>query len=132
MSAETKTKILILDDERMVLEFYKTAFEKKGFDVSVYSYPDDALDALRSGYEPAVMLIDITMPGDMSGYEFLETVRKEGLAPKAIKAALTNEGQDAEKQRMAELGSVAHFMKVKYTPAELADTISKIMFEGIQ
>ena len=127
MTNEHKTKILLLDDEKFLLEVYKIKFESSGYDVSTYYSAYDALDALRKGYEPDVMLIDITIPDSISGYEFLELIKKEGLCKHSLKITLTNEGQDAEIGRMGELGADAHMLKANYLPAQLVTVVDEML-----
>lgn len=125
--AGQKTKALILDDEKFLLDMYKVVFERSGYDVSTYSSADDALGALRAGYDPDVIIFDITMPQGRSGYEFLELLGQEGLAKGSMKIALTNEGQDGEKQRLAELGADAHLVKAMYIPSQLASIVTGLL-----
>ena len=119
--------VFMLDDERFLLDIYRMSFEKHGFEVSSYRNVDDALAVLRTGARPDVILFDITMPDSKSGYEFIETVRAEGLAPHALKIALTNEGQDGEIARIMELGANVHFLKANYLPAELVAEVSTLL-----
>src|SRR3990167_5056084 len=111
MPNDRKARVLLLDDEKFLVEIYKIKFEKSGYEVSTYYDVDDALKALRKGYEPDVILFDVTMPDSRSGYEFIETVQKEKLAKHCLKVALTNEGQDGEIARLVELGADAHLLK---------------------
>ena len=50
MPSDRKTKVLLLDDEKFLVEIYKIKFEKSGYEVSTYYDVDDALKALRKGY----------------------------------------------------------------------------------
>lgn len=129
MQDEQNISVLILDDERFLLDMYQMIFEKHGFDVTTYRSADDALVALRDGFNPDVILFDITMPDGRSGYEFLETIQSEGLAKRSMKVALTNEGQDGEKARLAQLGADAHLLKAAYVPSQLATAV-KELFEA--
>ena len=122
-----KTKVLILDDEHFLLDMYRLIFEKNNYEVTTFDTADNALVALRGGYDPDVILFDITMPGGMSGYEFLEHVKKEGLAIRSMKIALTNEGQDAEKTRLTELGADGHLLKANFVPSQLATTVGQML-----
>jgi two-component system, cell cycle sensor histidine kinase and response regulator CckA len=125
--SDGKTKVLMLDDERFLLDIYKTAFEKKGYEVTTYSNADDALRELRNGLNPEIILFDITMPDSRSGYDFIETVQREKLVPRALKVALTNEGQDGAIGRMGELGTDAHILKAKYLPAEIVVAVAELL-----
>jgi len=127
MDPAQKTKVLILDDEKFLLYMYKIVFEKNGYDVTTYDSADSALSVLRAGYDPDVILFDITMPEGRSGYEFIEIIGREGLAKRSMKIALTNEGQDGEKSRLAELGADGHLLKAAYIPSQLATIVTEML-----
>jgi len=130
MSSEQKTKVLIVDDEKMLLQLYRAKFEQSGYDVYTCTEADDALKVLRYGYKPDVILFDINMPG-MSGYDFLKTVKAEKLGAKHnVAIALTNQGHDAERQYTDELGADAHLLKAAFTPAEVVVEVERIMEKG--
>jgi len=126
MVTERKTTVMMLDDEKFLLGIYKLAFEKSGYEVFLYYSAYDAQEALRSGFDPDIILFDITMPESPSGYEFLERIQKEKLSKRSMKVALTNEGQDAERSRTSELGADGHLMKSDFTPAELVKKVTEM------
>ena len=70
MLEKTKIKVLLIDDEKFLLEIYSIKFLKSGFDVFACNSADEGLAALKNGYKPHVILFDITMPAK-SGYEIL-------------------------------------------------------------
>lgn len=121
-----KPKILLVDDEKMLLELYALKFAKEGFDIVTAPSAEKALSLLEQGFQPDAILFDITMP-EMSGYEFLEHINQMTLPPKCLKVALTNESQDGEKMRTLEMGVHAHLVKAEYTPAELAAQIKQLL-----
>lgn len=121
-----KPKLLLVDDEKMLLELYSLRLVKEGFDIVTCPTAEKALDLLKEGFEPDVILFDITMP-EMSGYEFLESLNRLPLPKKCLKIALTNESQDGEKMRTVDLGVHAHLVKAEYTPAELAVQIRELL-----
>ena len=127
MPTDHKTQVMMLDDERFLLELYKASFQKHGYEVSTYYNAEDALRVLRQGAQPDVILFDITLPDSRSGYEFIEVVQREKLAPNALKISLTNEGQDAEIQRIAELGADGHLLKAKYIPSEIVAKVAEML-----
>lgn len=127
MEPGQKTKVLLLDDERFLLDLYRIVFERNGYEVTTFQSADDALASLRAGYDPDAILFDITMPQGKSGYEFLEIIQQEGLAKRSMKVALTNEGQDGERQRLGELGADAHMVKALYIPSQLANIVTDML-----
>lgn len=122
-----KPKVLMLDDERFLLEIYRLAFEKRGYEVTMFMTAWDALGALRGGYEPDVILFDVTIPESDSGFQFIETVTKERLAKRALKIALTNEGREAAHDRLLELGADAHLIKAQFIPSEIVAEVGAML-----
>src|SRR5687768_6264557 len=84
-----------------------------GADVRVARSGAEALGAFRS-YDPAVVLLDIGMPG-MDGYEVARRIRAGFPERRAAIVALTGWGQDDDRQRAREAGFDHHLIK----PAEL-------------
>lgn len=70
-------KILIIDDEKMILELYKATLAKAGHEVIPAANGQEAL-AILDGLIPDLMFIDIEMPV-MSGPEFLANLRRLAL-----------------------------------------------------
>ena len=134
MPAERIPTVLMLDDEKFLLEMYKIALEKRGFEVSAFHRADDALNALRAGFDPDIILFDITIPDSRSGYEFLEIIRKEQLAKSkdglvTLQAEKNNKvGQVVEVLDIAKQAGakkVAILNKLEDKPAEAPPTAEK-------
>lgn len=66
-------RVLIVDDEKDVMETYKLWLEINGFQVETHTSPIEALFKFkRSNYD--VVLLDIRMP-EMTGFELYEEVK---------------------------------------------------------
>lgn len=126
MTPDTKPRVLLIDDEKFLLELYSIKFLRDGFDVFSCTSADDGLRALRNGYEPDAIIFDITMP-IKNGYEFLEELRTIPFKKKFLKIALTNEGQDGAIQHTEELGVDAHLVKAQYTPEEVVQKVKAMI-----
>jgi len=75
--AEEKPTLLVVDDERALLDSLKTLFEREEMHVLCASSGEEALLHLRKR-RIDVVLTDLTMPG-MSGLDLLKAVRTLGL-----------------------------------------------------
>ena len=75
MMTEVRSKLLIVDDEVEICDFLKMFFEDRSFDVEVAYNGADAI-AKAAIFKPAVMLLDIKIPG-MDGLEVLKRIKKE-------------------------------------------------------
>jgi len=122
MKSSTKGSILLLDDDKFLLEMYTMKFTQAGFEVHPASSRDAALQILREGIEPDAILFDLIMPeGD--GFSFFEMMRKENIAPKALKIALTNENSEEEKKRIMDLGASDYLVKATMIPSEVVEWV---------
>jgi len=119
---DVKTRILLVDDDKFLLDMYSMKFVQHGFEVQACLSVKHALDSLRKGFAPDVVLFDLIMP-EMDGFQFLESMRAERLADKALKIALTNQSTDAEQHKVLELGGDRVLVKATLIPSEVVNTV---------
>jgi CheY-like chemotaxis protein len=68
--------ILVVDDNDDLRETVQMLLEAKGFAVAAAADGRAALDHLRTGERPVLILLDLMMP-DMNGWQFLGHVRED-------------------------------------------------------
>jgi len=69
-----EVEILLVDDERVTGRLVKKLLERHGYSVKVVNSGDEALDLLKSGYKPSLILMDVFMP-EMSGIEVSKKIK---------------------------------------------------------
>lgn len=114
--------VLLVDDDKFLLDMYSLKFTQEGFTVASCFSVQEALDALRGGLKPDVILFDITMPGQ-DGFEFLKNVRDEKLAGTAKLIALTNQSNDADRKHAEEMGAQKYVVKASMIPSEVVSMV---------
>lgn len=119
---------MLLDDERLLLDLYEKGLQDAGYQTQSFTSPTSAIAALKGGATPDIILFDINM-GDISGFEFIETVKREALAPRSIMVALTNESKEEDTRRVMDLGATGHFVKSQLSPTDLVEAV-KGLIEG--
>ena len=120
-----KYKILIVDDDKFLLNMYELKFKKSGHEVIPSVSSDDALSKLRDGLVPDIILIDVVLPS-MDGFEFLQTIKKEKLAENATAIMLTNLGGGEEMEKAKKLGVGGYIIKASEVPSQIVEKVLKI------
>ena len=124
MSEEKKYEVLIVDDDEFLLNLFSLKFQKSGFDVHTVTSSEDALRKLKEGLVPDAMVVDIIMPG-VDGFELVERIRHEKLAPKAALIFLTNQSTSADIERAKRLGAKGYIVKAATIPSEVFNEVKK-------
>ena len=123
---QTNKNILIVDDDSFLLDMYALKFSQGNYNVTTALGAVLAMEKLRAGLKPDIMLLDIVMPV-MDGFELLEKSRAENLAPGAIRIVLSNRGQDSDVKRATELGASGYIVKASTTPSEVITQVGEII-----
>ncbi len=74
---KTATKILIIDDERPIVEVLAAFLKDDGFIVDTAFSGKQGLQKIRD-FAPEIVLQDIWMPGDLDGLQVLEEAKRGG------------------------------------------------------
>ncbi len=119
-------KILLVDDDRFLLDMYAIKFAKSGYEVKTADATDAALQIIRGGYVPDVILTDVVMPG-MDGLEMIATVQSEKLAPNARLIMLTNQGSSDDVGRARKLDIDGYIVKATTVPSEVLKEVENIL-----
>jgi CheY-like chemotaxis protein len=102
-------RVLVVDDNQDAADSLGALLRLLGADVYVAYNGGDALAALVN-FQPAVVLLDIGMPG-MDGYEVVHRIREQPVARDVTVIALTGWGQEADRQRTESAGFDFHLIK---------------------
>lgn len=70
----SKRSILVVDDEKHIRDYLSTFLSRCGYAVESAGSGDEAIQRLASGYMPAVILLDIMLPGK-DGLEVLSSIK---------------------------------------------------------
>lgn len=123
------SSILLVDDDKFLLDMYAMKFTQRGYNVHASPSAKDAIAVLEQGFPADVLLFDLIMP-EFDGFQLLEKIRDEKLAVNAIKIALTNQSTDAEKARTKELGADQFIVKATMIPSEVVNTVDAVLKKG--
>ena len=117
---------MIVDDDEFLTKLYAKKMSESGFQAETILGSVAALEKLRGGEKPDVLLLDIVMPG-MDGIELLRTIKTEKLAPTSSVIMLTNQSQSAEIEKAKELGVSGYIVKSNAVPSEVVAEVEAIL-----
>ncbi len=123
---ERKYYILVVDDEKEILDTYKEYFTKRGFYADTACNGVEGLEKLRKE-DFDVAIVDIMMP-DMDGIEMIRQSHEEGIDTSMI--ILTGNGGKDEAVDAINTGVDAWFGK---SDIEMSDLLKKVreLAEGV-
>jgi CheY-like chemotaxis protein len=110
--------VLIVEDEPDLRDMLAQMFALEGFQPSVAANGHDALNVLRAGRKPQVIVLDLMMPV-MDGWTFLRRQREEPALsgiPVVVVTAVWRE-------QMGELGAVAAVLTKPFDVSQLVDVV---------
>lgn len=119
-----KANILLLDDDKFLIQMYSMKFVQAGYTVQACLSVNDALTILKGGFAADAVVFDVTMP-ERDGLSFLQTLRDEKIASGAKLIALTNQSDDAEREKAIELGAHRYIIKASTIPSEVVNIVAE-------
>ena len=126
MTQGAQQKILLVDDDKFLLDMYSTKFGEAGFEVNAVPSAQEALTALQGGFTPDICLLDIIMP-TMDGFQLLQEMKEKKLCgEKAVCVILSNLGQQEDIDRGMKLGADGYIIKASATPSEVVAKVADI------
>jgi CheY-like chemotaxis protein len=113
-------KIMIVDDDKFLLDMYSMKFKKSGLEIETAFNGLSALEKIREATDLDIILMDIIMPG-MDGLELLKSIRAEKLAINSVIIMLTNQADDFEKAKAFKVDG--YIIKATTIPSEVVEQV---------
>lgn len=124
-------KILLVDDDPLLVRMYQTKFELDGHKVITAGNGKVALEKAEE-YKPDIILLDVMMP-IMDGLETLTKLKETENLKKTPVVMLTNvSASDSDTAKGLELGAVAYLVKANYTPKEVVQKVKEILQASVK
>lgn len=118
-------KILIVEDDRFLLNAYKYKLERSGFEVITALDGEEALKVLKNDL-PDLIILDLIMP-NKDGFEVLEEIKKDLNLKKIPVIVCSNLGQPEDIKKAKELGASDYFIKSDLSLEEIVVRINKFL-----
>jgi len=125
MMENTKKKILIVDDDKFLLDMYSIKFSEHGFELRSAEGGQEALKQVSGEWRPDIYLVDIIMPG-MDGFQLIEELKRTGRREGSAIVVLSNLGQKEDIEKALALGVDGYIIKASATPSEVVTRVGDI------
>lgn len=119
------SKILLVEDDKMLADMYITKFSKEGLQVMRAEDGAKGLEIAKKE-RPDLVLLDIIMP-KLDGFAVLRELRKDPSMSNTHVLLLTNLGQSEDVNKGKELGADDYFIKANHTPAEIVEKVKYML-----
>ena len=123
--ADAKTKVLLVEDDKMIIDMYTLKFSQEGYDIMQAENGQDGLDLAKSQL-PDIILLDIILP-QMDGFTVLKELKADANTKDIPVVLLTNLGQDGDVKKGLELGANDYLIKANYTPSQVVDKVKSVV-----
>ena len=118
-------KALIVDDQPDIRKLIMLTMESEDFELHEADNGVDALHMARN-LRPAVLLLDVMMPGGLDGYQVCEEIKMDPDLRNTMVILLTARGQRTDIERGQSVGCDAYLVK-PFSPIELLDTVDRLV-----
>lgn len=111
------TRVLIVEDEKILRDAYRKILSQEGFDVTDASNGIEALACLER-LTPDLILLDMLMP-HMDGLTFLEQADMKRRHPRTKVIAFSNLSNQQGLNKMLQKGATMQLLKSSLSPKQL-------------
>jgi CheY-like chemotaxis protein len=119
-----KKRILVVDDQREILDVTSLVLQSAGYSTETASTGDEALDRVAS--EPFdLVLLDINMPG-MDGWETLRLIRADDQLERLVVIMFSVKDEVSDKVHSLQEGA-SGFISKPYEVDQLVDRIDRAL-----
>jgi CheY-like chemotaxis protein len=120
-------KLLIVEDDPLMLRMYQKIFTFEGFEVEVAGDGQEGLDKVRTmDPRPALIMLDVMMP-KMNGLQVLEKLKLDPETKSVPVIMLTNLAGQQDAETALSKGAVRYIIKSEHEPKEVADIVKEIL-----
>ena len=123
--AQSKKKILVVEDDPMISSMYKTKFEVDGFEVFIADNGATGLE-LAKKEKPDIVMLDIILP-QLDGFSVLEQIKQDKNTKDIPVIMLTNLSTDEDREKGAKMGALDYLVKASLTPGQISEKIRQIL-----
>ena len=116
-------KILIIEDEEVLLGLLQKKLESEGYQVFTALDGEAGLEKMKKEL-PDLILLDIVMP-KKDGFQVMEEMHDHEQLKTIPIVIISNSGQEVELERAKSLGAKDWLIKTEFDPMEVIEKVKK-------
>lgn len=118
-------KILLVEDDPLVIRMYSSAFNFEKFDVISAANGVSGLEKVKKE-KPDIVLMDVMMP-EMNGMDVLEKIKSDPDTQNIPVIMLTNLSGTQDAEEAKKRGAAFYLVKSQYKPKDVVGIIKKTL-----
>ena len=115
-------KILIIEDEEILLDLLKRKLSEKGYEVFAVKDGQVGFEAIKEIF-PDLILLDLIMP-KINGFELMEKIQEDDSIKNIPIIIISNSGEPSELEKAKRLGVEDWLVKTEF---DLKEAIEKVV-----
>ncbi|MDO8552835.1 MAG: response regulator [bacterium] len=119
-------KVMLIDDDALFIDLLEHRLSHEGMTYVYAPNAEMALDMLKKEPLPAVILLDLNMPGT-DGLKLLEILKQDPKTASVPVIVFSNDETPKSHERAKSLGAAEYLEKIRVTPHEITEHIQKVL-----
>lgn len=120
-----KTKILIVEDDPLMMKLYSKVFDIEGYEVVGAADGEEGLLQVHKEL-PTLILLDVMMP-KMNGLQLLEKLKADPATKNIPVIMLTNLTGQVDAETVITMGAIKYIVKSEYEPKQVVNMVKEIL-----
>lgn len=118
-------KILIVEDDPLMLRMYQKIFTLEKYDVDIAVNGEEALEKIHAN-RPILILLDIMMP-KLNGLQVLDKLKSDPDTKTIPVVMLTNLASEKDAESAMFKGAVKYIVKSQFDPKQVTTMVKEIL-----
>ncbi len=124
-----KQKILVIDDDPLIVDIYQTKFNTAGFEAIALNNAEGDFVSKIAAWKPDLILLDVNLcPPEFTcvdGFTACKMLRDDARTKNIPVIFLTNRSEEENIDKAKALGVPTYIVKAMMTPSEVVDEVRK-------
>ena len=118
LQTDKKAKILLVEDDAVIIEMYRLKFRLSGLNLLVSPSASEAIKTIEK-IKPSLILLDLQLENNINGFDILRDMKTRSAIKNIPVYILSNKRERGNREEAIKLGAVDFLAKTDIKPEEL-------------